>query len=142
MFYAYHLFNNAFRYLHMGYAASMAWVLFLIVFALLFVPRLERLTVELPIPIPNSVVVLLLPTTLRFFIELPLAEFGDAVCSHTTAPVVLVLVSEMVMLRSVPVPPLEPSMVTFEVPFRRMKPPVGAVVLVIRRGVAGEAPVG
>ncbi len=34
LFYAYHLFNNAFRYLHMGYAASMAWVLFLIVFGL------------------------------------------------------------------------------------------------------------
>jgi len=34
MFYAYHLFNNAFRYLHMGYAASMAWVLFVIVFGL------------------------------------------------------------------------------------------------------------
>ena len=37
LFYAYHLFNNAFRYLHMGYAASMAWVLFVIVFALTFV---------------------------------------------------------------------------------------------------------
>jgi len=37
LFYAYHLFNNAFRYLHMGYAASMAWVLFLIVFALTIV---------------------------------------------------------------------------------------------------------
>jgi multiple sugar transport system permease protein len=34
LFYAYHLFNNAFRYLHMGYAASMAWVLFIIVFGL------------------------------------------------------------------------------------------------------------
>jgi multiple sugar transport system permease protein len=34
MFYAYHLFNNAFRYLHMGYAASMAWILFIIVFGL------------------------------------------------------------------------------------------------------------
>jgi ABC-type sugar transport system permease subunit/ABC-type glycerol-3-phosphate transport system substrate-binding protein len=34
LFYAYHLFNNAFRYLHMGYAAAMAWVLFVIVFAL------------------------------------------------------------------------------------------------------------
>jgi multiple sugar transport system permease protein len=34
LFYAYHLFNNAFRYLQMGYAAAMAWVLFLIVFAL------------------------------------------------------------------------------------------------------------
>lgn len=34
LFYAYQLFNNAFRYLHMGYAASMAWILFLIVFGL------------------------------------------------------------------------------------------------------------
>jgi multiple sugar transport system permease protein len=31
LFFAYHLFNNAFRYLHMGYAAAMAWFLFLIV---------------------------------------------------------------------------------------------------------------
>jgi multiple sugar transport system permease protein len=34
LFYAYHLFNNAFRYLHMGYAAAMAWVLFIVVFGL------------------------------------------------------------------------------------------------------------
>jgi multiple sugar transport system permease protein len=34
LFYAYHLFNNAFRYLHMGYAAALAWFLFLIVFFL------------------------------------------------------------------------------------------------------------
>jgi multiple sugar transport system permease protein len=34
LFYAYDLFNNAFRYLHMGYAAAMAWVLFIIVFGL------------------------------------------------------------------------------------------------------------
>ena len=34
LFYAYHLFNNAFRYLNMGYAASMAWVLFVIVLGL------------------------------------------------------------------------------------------------------------
>ncbi len=31
LFYVYHLFNNAFRYLEMGYACSMAWFLFLIV---------------------------------------------------------------------------------------------------------------
>jgi multiple sugar transport system permease protein len=31
LFFAYHLFNNAFRYLHMGYAAAMAWFLFLVV---------------------------------------------------------------------------------------------------------------
>jgi len=34
LFYAYHLFNSAFRYLQMGYAAAMAWVLFVIVFSL------------------------------------------------------------------------------------------------------------
>jgi ABC-type sugar transport system permease subunit/ABC-type glycerol-3-phosphate transport system substrate-binding protein len=37
LFYAYHLFNNAFRYLRMGYAAAMAWVLFIIVFGLTLV---------------------------------------------------------------------------------------------------------
>ena len=31
LFYVYHLFNNAFRYLKMGYAAAMAWFLFLVV---------------------------------------------------------------------------------------------------------------
>ncbi len=34
LFYAYHLFNNAFRYLHMGYASAMAWVLVVIVLGL------------------------------------------------------------------------------------------------------------
>ncbi|HPF98528.1 MAG TPA: sugar ABC transporter permease [Kiritimatiellia bacterium] len=34
LFYVYHLFNNAFRYLNMGYAAAMAWFLFLIVLVL------------------------------------------------------------------------------------------------------------
>jgi multiple sugar transport system permease protein len=34
LFYVYHLFNNAYRYLEMGYASSMAWFLFLIVFSL------------------------------------------------------------------------------------------------------------
>jgi multiple sugar transport system permease protein len=33
LFYVYHLFNNAFRYGHMGYASAMAWILFLIVLA-------------------------------------------------------------------------------------------------------------
>ena len=33
-FYAYYLFNQAFRYLHMGYACAMGWVLFVIVFTL------------------------------------------------------------------------------------------------------------
>ena len=37
LFYAFHLFNNAFRYLQMGYAAAMAWVLFVIVFGLTIV---------------------------------------------------------------------------------------------------------
>ncbi|MBW7863595.1 MAG: extracellular solute-binding protein [Candidatus Hydrogenedentes bacterium] len=34
LFYAYALFNNAFRYMRMGYASAMAWVLFAIVLAL------------------------------------------------------------------------------------------------------------
>ncbi len=37
LFFAYHLFNHAFRYLHMGYAAAMAWFLFLIVVILTWV---------------------------------------------------------------------------------------------------------
>jgi ABC-type sugar transport system permease subunit/ABC-type glycerol-3-phosphate transport system substrate-binding protein len=34
LFYAYHLFNNAFRFLQMGYASALGWLLFLAVFAL------------------------------------------------------------------------------------------------------------
>ena len=34
MFYAYYLFNNAFRYLKMGYASALAWVLFAIILIL------------------------------------------------------------------------------------------------------------
>ena len=34
LFYAYHLFNNAFRFLQMGYASALGWFLFLAVFAL------------------------------------------------------------------------------------------------------------
>jgi multiple sugar transport system permease protein len=34
LFYVYHLFNQAFRYGRMGYAAAMAWVLFVIVLVL------------------------------------------------------------------------------------------------------------
>ena len=34
LFYAYHLFNHAFRFLNMGYASALAWFLFLVVFAL------------------------------------------------------------------------------------------------------------
>ncbi|MCL5271245.1 MAG: extracellular solute-binding protein [bacterium] len=37
LFYVYHLFNNAFRYGHMGYASAMAWVLFAIIMTLTFV---------------------------------------------------------------------------------------------------------
>lgn len=34
LFYVYHLFNNAFRYGHMGYACAMAWMLFVVVLVL------------------------------------------------------------------------------------------------------------
>ena len=34
LFYAYHIFNQAFRYLNMGYAAALSWILFAIVLAL------------------------------------------------------------------------------------------------------------
>jgi len=34
LFYAYHLFNNAFRFLQMGYASALGWFLFLAVFGL------------------------------------------------------------------------------------------------------------
>ncbi len=34
LFYAYHLFNHAFRFLNMGYASALAWVLVLVVLAL------------------------------------------------------------------------------------------------------------
>jgi multiple sugar transport system permease protein len=34
LFFVYHLFNNAFRYGHMGYASAMAWILFTIVMIL------------------------------------------------------------------------------------------------------------
>ena len=34
LFYAYHLFNNAFRYMKMGYASALAWVLFVIILVL------------------------------------------------------------------------------------------------------------
>jgi len=37
LFFVYHLFNNAFRYGHMGYASAMAWVLFVIVLLLTIV---------------------------------------------------------------------------------------------------------
>ncbi len=34
LFYAYHLFNNAFRFLQMGYASALGWILFLAIFGL------------------------------------------------------------------------------------------------------------
>ena len=34
MFYAYYLFNNAFRYFKMGYASALAWILFLVILVL------------------------------------------------------------------------------------------------------------
>ncbi|NKB66578.1 MAG: extracellular solute-binding protein [Candidatus Latescibacteria bacterium] len=34
MFYAYYLFNNAFRYFKMGYASALAWILFVVILAL------------------------------------------------------------------------------------------------------------
>jgi ABC-type sugar transport system permease subunit/ABC-type glycerol-3-phosphate transport system substrate-binding protein len=37
MFYAYYLFNNAFRYFKMGYASALAWILFLFILALTLV---------------------------------------------------------------------------------------------------------
>jgi ABC-type sugar transport system permease subunit/ABC-type glycerol-3-phosphate transport system substrate-binding protein len=37
LFYAYHLFNTAFRHFQMGYASAMAWILFLIILALTLV---------------------------------------------------------------------------------------------------------
>ena len=43
LFYVYHLFNNAFRYGHMGYAAAMAWVLFVVVLGItVFQLRLSK----------------------------------------------------------------------------------------------------
>jgi len=47
LFYAYHLFNNAFRYMKMGYASALAWFLFAIVLALTVIQmRLSRLWVH------------------------------------------------------------------------------------------------
>ena len=43
LFYVYHLFNNAFRYGHMGYASAMAWVLLAVVLVLTLIQfRLAR----------------------------------------------------------------------------------------------------
>jgi len=43
LFYVYHLFNNAFRYGHMGYASAMAWGLFIVILILtIFQLKLSR----------------------------------------------------------------------------------------------------
>ena len=37
LFYAYHLFNNAFRCMKMGYASAMAWIMFIIIALILVI---------------------------------------------------------------------------------------------------------
>jgi multiple sugar transport system permease protein len=37
LFYAYYLFNNAFRYFNMGYASALAWILFVMILTLTLV---------------------------------------------------------------------------------------------------------
>jgi len=47
LFYAYLLFNNAFRYMKMGYASALAWVLFAIVLVLTVIQlRLSKIWVH------------------------------------------------------------------------------------------------
>jgi len=47
LFYAYALFNNAFRYMRMGYASAMAWVLFAIILVLTVIQlRLSKVWVH------------------------------------------------------------------------------------------------
>jgi multiple sugar transport system permease protein len=47
LFYAYNLFNQAFRYLHMGYAGALAWILFAIIFVLtLYQLRMSKRCVQ------------------------------------------------------------------------------------------------
>ena len=47
LFYAYALFNNAFRYMKMGYASAMAWVLFGLVLVLTIIQlRLSKIWVH------------------------------------------------------------------------------------------------
>ena len=113
-------------------------LLFWIVFVLLLVPRLDRLTEAVPvvpIPIPINVVVLALPTMLQFLTVLLVAPSVPFDCSQTTADVAPVFASVIVRLRSVPVPPIEPSIVTRSAALSRIKPPDGAVVLVINRAL-------
>src|SRR5262245_22367649 len=117
---------------------ALLMLLFWIVLELLFDPRLEAETVELPSPMPMSVVAVLLPATFRFLIVLLVAPSAPLLWSHTTAVVVAVEPSLIVRLRSVPTPPSDPSIVTRSAAFRRTKPPEGVTVLVIVRA----APVG
>src|SRR5262245_22691899 len=109
-----------------------------IVLLLLFVPRLEALTdvvPVLPMPMPISVVAVEFPTMLRLRIVLSCAPSEPLLCSQTTAEVVPVLASLIVRLRVVPTPLRAPLRVTRSAALRRMKPPAGAVVLVIVRAV-------
>src|SRR5436309_1488227 len=71
-----------------------------------------------PLKIPNNVVVALLPVIVQFLIVLLLAlSAAEGVESQITADDVPVFVLVMAMLRALPVPPFEPSIVTRSAPF-------------------------
>src|SRR5262245_65307924 len=113
-------------------------LLFWMMFELLFVPRLVALTEVVPVPpmpMPMRVVVLALPTMLMLRIVLLVAPSVPLLCSQMTADVVPVFDSLIVRLRVVPLPLIAPLMRTRSAAFRRMNPPVGAVVLVMTRAV-------
>ena len=112
---------------------TLLMLLLWIRFPLLPVPVLAVPTVALPEPMPISVVVLLFPATFRFLTVLLVAPSDPLLCSQMTAVLVPVAVRFTVRLRSLPVPFREPSIVIRSAAFRRMNPPVGAVVLVIVR---------
>src|SRR2546423_8068374 len=99
-------------------------LLFWMVLLLLFVPVLDVLIVLLPEPMPNNVCVLPLPATFRFLIVLLVAPSVPLLCIQTTADDVPVLVLVIVRLRSVPVPPIEPSIVTRSAAFKRINAPL------------------
>ncbi len=42
MFYAYNLFNQAFRYLRMGYASALAWMLFAVIMVLTLIQTADQ----------------------------------------------------------------------------------------------------
>src|SRR6267142_115064 len=114
-------------------------LLFWIVFELLPVPVLVILIVLLPEPIPTSVpavAVKVVPTTFRFLIVSLVAPSAPLLCSHTTADEVPAFVLVIVKLRSVPVPPMEPSRVMRSAAFRRTNAPENDPV------IARAAPVG